>query len=148
MGTRLLGGFVAVSVLVLATACGGGGGGTPAPQDTSGASAGLPTPAPGTTPKPANAAGTCTPGAMDGAKQVNITGAHDVDQTQYTISAGAAVTWNNQSTTNHQIFFDAGPDCGILTIGKSISIKFTTPGSYSWVDHIYPTYIKGTITVQ
>ena len=93
-------------------------------------------------------AGKCTPGAVDGAKQITLTGAHDVDQTTYTVPAGSAVTWNNQSTTNHQIFFDGGPDCSILTIGKSLSITFATPGTFTWVDHIYPTYIKGTITVQ
>lgn len=141
----MLGGTAAAIVLAVAAACGGGGTtSSTAPIDTGAAV--VPTAAPPTSA--GTSAGTCTPGAMDGAKLINLTGAHDVDQTNYTIPAGSAVTWNNQSNTNHQIFFDAGPDCSILTIGKSVSIKFDTPGSYTWVDHIYPTYIKGTITVQ
>ena len=141
----MLGGTAAAIVLAVAAACGGGGTtSSTAPIDTGAAV--VPTAAPPTSA--GTVAGKCTPGAADGAKQVNITGAHDVDQTSFTIAAGSTVSWNNQSNTNHQIFFDGGPDCGILVIGKSVSITFQTPGTYSWVDHIYPTYISGSITVQ
>ena len=146
MGTRILGGLAVTSVLVFAAACGGsGGGGTPAPQDSSGGT--VPTSAPAT-PAGAAAAASCTAGATDGAKQINIVNTHDVDQPNMTVTSGTSITWNNNSKTNHQIYFDGGPDCGILVIGKSVSIKFDNPGTFHWVDHIYPTYVSGTITVQ
>jgi len=58
------------------------------------------------------------------------------------------VTWTNNSSTNHEIVFSGGPDCGILLVNKSDSVTFANAGTYSYVCKIHPTYMKGTITVQ
>lgn len=75
-------------------------------------------------------------------------GTHSLNPSDETIKAGDSVTWTNNSQTNHQISFASGPKCAFTQIGKSVSIQFSTPGTYSYICTIHPTFMKGTITVQ
>ncbi len=75
-------------------------------------------------------------------------GNHELNPSDETVSVGDSVTWTNNSKTNHHIIFDGGPDCGYTLIGNSASIEFDSPGTYSYVCQIHPTFMKGTITVE
>jgi plastocyanin len=140
-------GVAAGFVLLFAVACGGGGttssSGPQASTDI-GSTGSVATLA----PKGPAAASSCTNQAATGGAQIAITGAHDMNPSDATVKVGDTVTWTNSSTSNHQIIFDGGPDCGILLIGKSSAVTFANAGSYHYICKIHPTYMKGTITVQ
>jgi plastocyanin len=148
---RMLAVPAAVMVVLLATACGGGGGST-TPPDTSGGGAGQSS-APLTSAAPATPAGqaaaaSCAQAAATDGQVISMEGTHSLTPSDETISAGDSVTWTNNSSTNHHIKFATGPDCGFTLIGKSVSVKFDNPGTYSYVCTIHPTFMKGTITVN
>jgi plastocyanin len=149
---RMLAGSAAVLTLLFATACGGGGaqdtsgpGATTAPGATIGGGA---TTAPDATTGGAGAAASCEDAAAGSGPVISMEGTHSLNPSDETISVGDAVTWTNNSKTNHQISFSGGPTCGFTLIGKSVSITFDTPGSFAYVCKIHPTFMKGTITVQ
>lgn len=141
---RLLAGTAAVLVLIIATACGGG---STTPSGGGGGGSSL---VPGAPPTPggAQAAAECAGTAADGGPVISMEGTHSLNPSDETINAGDSVTWTNNSSTNHQISFAAGPKCEFTRIGQSVSIKFDSPGTFSYVCTIHPTYMKGTITVQ
>jgi len=99
------------------------------------------------TPAPA-AFGTCSGDAVDGAPVISMEGSHSLNPSDETTSVGGAVTWTNNSTTNHQIAFTGMAPCQFTLIGKSTSVTFSKAGSYPYVCKIHPTFMKGTITVQ
>jgi plastocyanin len=144
---RVLAGFTAVLVLTFATACGGGGSdATQAPGNNGGPP--VPTSAPQATTSSGEAVVTCGPSDEKADTVISITGTHDVESGDATVAVGDSVTFSNDGTANHKIRFDGGPDCGFSLIGKSVTAKFAAPGQYEWFDTLYPTFLKGTITVQ
>lgn len=146
---RLLAGSAAVIVLVVATACGGGGSTTPTEAPGGGDLGSFVIP---TEPPPTSAAGqaaaSCSTSAAGSGPVISIEGAHSLNPSDETIKAGDSVTWTNNGTSTHQIAFATGPKCGFQIAGKSVSIQFANPGTYSYICSIHPTYMKGTITVQ
>lgn len=148
---RLFAGSAAVLVLLLATACGGGSSpaATTAPGDSTGDFSSLVpyTPPPPTPGGPA-AAASCANSAAASGPVISIDGAHSLNPSDLTIKVGDSITWTNNGTSTHQISFATGPKCGFQIAGKSVSITFTNPGTFAYFCSIYPTYMKGTITVQ
>ena len=145
---RLLAGSAAIFVLVVATACGGGG--SSAPTDNGGGDLGsftIPTEPP-VTPAVGQAAASCSETAAGSGPVISIEGTHSLNPSDETIKAGDSVTWTNNGTSTHQIAFATGPKCAFQIAGKSVSITFNSPGTYSYICSIHPTYMKGTITVQ
>ncbi len=145
---RLLAGSAAVLVLVFATACGGGSTPTEGTGNNPSSSSTAAGPAASATPKPEGPAADCAQEAAASGPVISMQGTHSLDPSDETIAAGESVTFTNNSTTNHQISFDGGPNCGYTLIGKSVSIQFDRPGTYTYVCAIHPTFMKGTITVQ
>lgn len=141
----MLSGLAGGLLLVVAVGCGG----SSAPQASPGGSLAAPTSA-----APASAAGpvaatSCSDQAATDGAQISMEGTHTLNPSDATISAGQSVTWtNNSPNANHQIVFAAGPACNITLIRKAVSIKFDTPGKYSYVCKLHPDFMKGTITVQ
>ena len=144
---RLLAGTAAVLVLTFATACGGGS--SPGATTGGGDNGSLVpfTPPPATQSGPA-AAASCAQQAASGGQVISMEGTHTLNPSDETVKVGDSVTWTNNSSTNHHIKFTAGPDCGFTLIGKSVSIQFNNPGTFSYFCTIHPTFMKGTITVQ
>jgi plastocyanin len=146
---RLFVGSAAVLVLVFATACGGGGSTTPTDNGGGGDNGTFVIP---TEPPPTSAAGqaaaSCAAAAAASGPVIAIDGTHSLNPSDETISAGTSITWTNNGTSTHQIAFATGPKCAYQIAGKSVSITFNTPGTYSYICSIHPTYMKGTITVQ
>jgi plastocyanin len=147
---RLFAGSAAVLVLVVATACGGGS--APAPTSTEGGggvdTSFVPFSPPPPTPGGPAAAADCASVAAASGPVISMEGTHSLNPSDETIKVGDSVTWTNNSSTNHQIAFDAGPKCGFTQIGKSVSIKFDNPGTFTYICKIHPTFMKGTIVVQ
>jgi plastocyanin len=147
---RLLAGSAAVLVLMFATACGGGGGELPTASNGGGnpdESFVIPT-APPPTAGQAGAPTTCAQAAAEGGAVISMEGTHSLNPSDETISAGDSVTFTNNSSTNHHIKFNGGPDCGFTLIGKSVSVQFDNAGTFSYFCTIHPTFMKGTITVN
>jgi plastocyanin len=145
---RVLAGFTTVLVLAFATACGGGGSAaTQAPGSTPGGVP-VPTAKAGATTANGEAAVTCGPSETSADTVISITGTHDVSSPDATVAVGDSVTFSNDGSANHKLKFTIGPDCGFSLIGKSVTAKFMAAGQYAWFDQLYPTFLKGTITVQ
>jgi plastocyanin len=144
---RLLAGSAAVLVLTFATACGGGGGNFPSAVNPGDTTAGGATPAPQVSTGAAGGT-TCTAGAGTGGSTISMEGTHSLNPSDITIKVGDALTFTNNSSTNHQIVFDGGPNCGFTLIGKSVNVQFASAGSYHYVCKIHPTFMTGTVTVQ
>lgn len=77
-----------------------------------------------------------------------MTGAHEWAPSEFTVPVGGSITWFNDSTLSHTVTFGSGPDCGYVVVNGSVSVTFDTPGTYSFLCRIYPTYMSGTVTVQ
>lgn len=144
---RLFAGSAAVLVLLFATACGGGSG--PAATTAPGGSGDLvPYTPPPATPGGPQAAASCANAAAASGPVISIDGTHSLNPSDETIKAGDSITWTNNGTATHQITFATGPKCAYQIAGKSVSITFNNPGTFSYFCSIHPTFMKGTITVQ
>jgi hypothetical protein len=66
-----------------------------------------------------------------------------------TVSAGTAVTWENQDSAPHTVSSNAQGlfDSGTLAPGKKFTFTFSTPGSYGYHCNIH-SGMKGTIVVS
>jgi len=67
-----------------------------------------------------------------------------------TVPPGTTVTWSTTDSRRHRIRSTAGPaefDSDDIDPGGSWSFTFTTPGTYSYVDHRNES-LHGTVTVQ
>lgn len=144
---RLLAGPGAVLCLLVATACGGGGSTTPSEQP-GGSPGGSAAPGASGTTAPAAGFGTCSPEAVADAPVISMEGSHALNPSDESTTVGGAVTWTNNSKTNHQIAFAGMSPCQFTLIGKSTSVTFSKAGSYAYVCKIHPTFMNGTITVQ
>lgn len=136
---RVLAGLAVGFVLLFAAACGGSSGPTQGTQP-SGSSAAAPI---STGP----AADSCSTETVTGAVAVSMEDPHSFQPADVTVPVGGTVTWTNNSAINHTVTFDHGPKCGIVLIGKSISVTFNTPGTFHYFDDIFPQYLSGTVTV-
>lgn len=143
MRTHLLAGLGAGLILVLMVACDGGSAGPSNGQpDTTHAP---PTQGQG----PVTGIGECTAEAVEGATQVSMVDPHSFDPAEVTISSGDTVTWTNESSNNHTVSFEGSSiDCGYILIGKSASITFSEPGTYTYYDRILGNTMSGKVIVQ
>ncbi|MBI2008518.1 hypothetical protein HYS82_02580 [Candidatus Amesbacteria bacterium] len=72
-----------------------------------------------------------------------------------TIQAGTHVTWTNQSGVTGNVSSDPHPvhtdfpalNLGDFPAGGSVSLTFTTPGTYTYHNHLNPSQ-AGSVTVQ
>jgi plastocyanin len=63
------------------------------------------------------------------------------------VRAGSSVTWTNNDAAPHTASADDGGwDSGSLTEGKSGTVRFDTPGTYSYHCALHPT-MKGKVVV-
>lgn len=73
-----------------------------------------------------------------------------------TVKAGTKVTWTNTDTKPHAIASDPHPahtglkglESANLTQKGTYSFTFTTPGSYTYHDHLNPYKLHGTVVVE
>jgi plastocyanin len=120
--------ILAGAVLVLAAACGGGSAATPAG---------------GGDHPPASAAAGCT---GSGGTPVAIAGSA-YNPASVTVAKGGTVTWTNTDGTTHTVTFDAGPDCGRMSQGATVSRTFADAGTFTYHCTIH-SFMKGTVVVQ
>ncbi len=121
--------ILAGAVLVVAAACGGGAAATPGGGDN-----------PPSTPAAAQG---CT---GSGGTPVAIAGSA-YDPASVTVAKGSTVTWTNTDGTTHTVTFDAGPDCGRMSQGATVSRTFSDAGSFAYHCTIH-SFMKGTVVVQ
>lgn len=118
---------IAGATLALAAACGGTN-----PGASPGPNVGVPAP---------------TVGCMgSGGQPVGIAN-FAFNPQNVSVAVGANVTWTNTDTGTHTVTFDAGPDCGLVNTGQSLSRTFDTAGSFAYHCAIH-TSMKGTVVVQ
>ncbi len=145
MGTRVIVSLAAGIVLLVAAGCGGS---TPATDQSQGSSPPSTVASAPPTGSGGAAADSCSTEAVADAEQSSMVDPHAFDPADFTITVGQTITWTNTSTQNHSVSFQGGPDCGIVLIGKSVSVTFDTPGTFLYFDEIVPQYMSGTVTVQ
>jgi plastocyanin len=66
------------------------------------------------------------------------------------VAAGTTVTWNNSDNFTHSVqFLDGGLPTEPMTMqpGASATFTFAAPGTYSYVCHLHPQNMRGTVTV-
>jgi plastocyanin len=66
------------------------------------------------------------------------------------VPAGTTVTWNNNDNFSHSVLFvDGGLPTEPLLMqpGESATFTFAAPGTYSYVCHLHPQDMRGTVTV-
>lgn len=64
------------------------------------------------------------------------------------VAAGGAVTWTNGDGVGHTVTLDDGScDSGTFGGGGSVTLRFTTPGSYGYFCAIHPS-MTGTVEVN
>ena len=65
-----------------------------------------------------------------------------------TVMAGTTVTWMNADSVPHTVTADNGSfDKGTVAPGMSVSMTFSTPGTFAYHCNIHP-FMHGTVTVQ
>ena len=66
-----------------------------------------------------------------------------------TVNAGTTVTWTNHDSVAHQLQSDSGSaiTSDLLQQGDTVSVTFSTPGTYAYHCSVHPT-MKGTVIVQ
>jgi plastocyanin len=128
MAVRIFAVAGATLVLAFAVACGGTTPGT--------------TPAPGATAAASPAAG--CPATLGKAVDIVDFG---YNPQSITVAVGEAVTWVNTGAAPHTVTFDAGPDCGRMNPGQSVSHAFDTAGSFTYHCTIHAS-MRGTVVVQ
>jgi plastocyanin len=66
-----------------------------------------------------------------------------------TVAVGTTVTWTNKDDTTHTVTSSGAQsfNSGNLTSGKTYSMTFRTPGTYSYMCSIHQ-YMHGTINVR
>ena len=69
------------------------------------------------------------------------------DPTSSTVSTGATVTWTNNDSFAHTVTFDAGPDCGNVAGGATVSATFSKAGTYAYHCTIHSN-MKASVVVQ
>ena len=64
-----------------------------------------------------------------------------------TVAAGTSISWTNTDTATHTVTFDAGPDCGNVATGTSMTITFATAGTYTYHCKIHSS-MTASVTVS
>ncbi len=97
-----------------------------------------PKPAPSPTPTPApNTTVTIT---------TNSSGAFMFSPSTLTVAVGATVVWKNQTQVSHTVITNTFGG-GFISPGATLSIKFTSVGTFAYHCSIHP-YMTGTIIVK
>jgi plastocyanin len=72
--------------------------------------------------------------------------------TSLTVTRNTTVTFNNNSTVDHNVVFDSPPvattDIGLISYGSSAMRAFGTAGTYNFHCTIHPTTMTGQVIVQ
>lgn len=65
------------------------------------------------------------------------------------VKAGTTVTWTNHDDFPHNVLLLTGPDrsSNDLAVGKSVSIRFDTPGTVYYRCNIHPAQMQGKVVV-
>jgi plastocyanin len=130
-------------MLVFVAACGGGG-----PASTGPANPANPPQTPrGVVTPPPQAAATCIDPVTDG-EQVALT--EHKFPAEIRVGVGETVTFNNEDDLNHTVSFrgSGSPDCGIMLIGQSISVRLEGPGTYDYFCQFHRPDMVGKIIVE
>jgi plastocyanin len=64
------------------------------------------------------------------------------------VGVGETITFNNNDDLNHTVEFRGDPDCGIMLIGESISVRLEGPGEYSYFCRFHSPTMAGKIIVE
>jgi plastocyanin len=79
--------------------------------------------------------------------QVQMVKSYRFDPSSIRVKAGDTVTWTNNDNFTHTVEFDGQPDHKVER-GKSISIRFSKPGSYHYVCSLHSRDMSGTVVVS
>ena len=79
--------------------------------------------------------------------QVQMVKSYRFDPSSIRVKAGDTVTWTNNDNFTHTVQFDGQPDHKVER-GKSISIRFSQPGSYHYVCSLHSRDMSGTVVVS
>jgi plastocyanin len=66
------------------------------------------------------------------------------------VPAGTTVTWNNNDNFTHSVQFTDGglpTEPQLMQPGDSTTFTFAAPGTYSYLCHLHPQDMRGTVTV-
>ena len=63
------------------------------------------------------------------------------------IKAGTSVTWTNHDNFTHSVKVGSGDDHK-LSPGKSVTIRFATPGTYHYVCTLHSQDMRGKVIVK
>jgi len=140
VASRLVSAGLGCLVLVFAAACGGGG---PAPTGAPGGATPRAPVGQLTPPPPAEA--TCIDPVTDG-EQVDVT--EHKFPAEIRVGVGQTVTFTNSDNLNHTVTFRSDPDCGIMLIGQSISVRLEGPGTYDYFCQFFRPTMAGKIVVE
>jgi plastocyanin len=138
MARRLrIGVLVAIAALAIAACSSSGSTAAPASQPAAPSAA---APSAGGTA----AAGACSEGGSDG------TAAEIKDfkfPANLSVTAGSAVTWTNGDTAPHTVTFDDGGCNTQVAAGASVTVTYTTPGTYAYHCTVHPN-MTATLEVK
>ncbi len=120
---RLLAAMLTLAVLLVAAGCGGG------PNYT----------------VPGGGGGTTSGSAPNTVVEQNIS----FNPATITVKTGATVTWVNQDSVPHQVYFNDGSVKGpVMNPGDTFKHTFAKPGTFKYHCNIHPTIMKGTVVVK
>jgi plastocyanin len=124
-----IGVLVAIAALALAACSSSGATAAPASQAPAQSAA---TSAPASAPA---AAATCTEGGSDGTA-AEIKGF--AFPANLSVAAGSAITWTNADSAPHTVTFDDGGCSTQVGAGASVTVTYTTPGTYAYHCTVHP----------
>ena len=102
---------------------------------------------------PSESAGTATGGTGGAAvatSVVDLPKSYRFAPEAISVAAGTTVTWNNNDNFTHSVqFLDGGLPTEPLLMqpGASSTFRFESPGTYSYLCHLHPQDMRGTVTV-
>jgi plastocyanin len=79
--------------------------------------------------------------------EVTMVKSYRFDPKVVEIKAGSSVTWTNDDNFTHTVKVDGQEDHKVDK-GKSVSIRFDTPGTYHYVCHLHSHDMDGTVIVK
>ena len=142
MARRLrIGVLVAIAALAIAACSSSGSTAAPASQPAAPSAAAPSAPA---SAGGSAAAGVCSEGGSDG------TAAEIKDfkfPADLSVTAGSAVTWTNGDTAPHTVTFDDGGCDTQVAAGASVTVTYTTPGTYAYHCTVHPN-MTATLEVK
>jgi len=98
----------------------------------------------------AGAGGTAGGGAAVATSVVDLPRSYRFAPEAISVAAGTTVTWNNNDNFTHSVQFldgDLPTEPLLMQPGESATFTFATPGTYSYLCHLHPQDMRGTVTV-